>query len=90
MQGGADRGEIARGLHLSIVKRAAGMINRVSSCGPVIFSGGVAKNICIRELLSNLLDRDVYSPENPEMTGALGAALIAEDRNGKSTAGAVS
>ena len=30
---GADRKEIARGLHLSVVKRAAGMINRVSATG---------------------------------------------------------
>ncbi len=79
---GADRKEIARGLHISIVKRAAGMINRVSSCGPVIFSGGVAKNPCIRELLAGVLGREIYAPENPEMTGALGAALTAEEQGG--------
>ena len=37
---GADRQSIARGLHDSVVKRAAGMINRVSQGGPIVFSGG--------------------------------------------------
>ena len=76
---GADRKEIARGLHISVVKRAAGMINRVSSKGPIVFSGGVAKNPCIRELIFQKLGREVLTPENPQMIGALGAALILEE-----------
>ncbi len=78
---GADRKEIARGLHISIVKRATGMINRVSSEGPVVFSGGVAKNPCIRDLISQKLGREVLTPEDPQMMGALGAALIAGDQS---------
>lgn len=76
---GADRREIARGLHLSVVKRASAMITRVSSQGPIVFSGGVARNSCIRELLSENLGREVVVPENPQMMGALGAALILEE-----------
>ncbi len=77
---GANRREIARGLHLSVVKRAASMINRVSATGPIIFSGGVANNRCIRQLLSEVLQRDVLIPDNPQMMGALGAALILEKK----------
>jgi len=73
---GANPGEIARGLHLSVVKRAAGMINRVCGPGPIIFSGGVANNPCIKELISQKLKREVLSPKTPQMMGALGAALI--------------
>ena len=73
---GADRKEIARGLHLSVVKRAAGMINRVSSMGPIVFSGGVANNPCIQTLISKSLARQVLVPEMPQRMGALGAALI--------------
>ena len=79
---GADRKEIARGLHISIVKRAAGMINRISSEGPIVFSGGVAKNPCIRDLISKKLGREVLTTEDPQMAGALGAALILDDRDG--------
>ncbi|WP_457551066.1 acyl-CoA dehydratase activase [Desulfobacula sp.] len=78
---GGDRKEIARGLHLSVVKRAIGMINRVSSNGPIVFSGGVAKNPCIRELISQALGREIFVHENPQMIGALGAALILEEEN---------
>jgi len=77
---GADRKEIARGLHLSVVKRAAGMINRVSSLGPIVFSGGVANNPCIIELISQKLGREVLVPETPQMMGALGAALILAEK----------
>lgn len=76
---GADRKEIARGLHLSVVKRASGMINRISPQGPIVFSGGVAKNPCIRELLAQNLGREIHVPENPQTMGALGAALILEE-----------
>jgi predicted CoA-substrate-specific enzyme activase len=78
---GADRKEIARGLHLSVVKRAIGMINRVSSNGPIVFSGGVAKNPCIRELISQTLGRQIFVHEDPQMIGALGAALILEEES---------
>ncbi|NOX33612.1 MAG: 3-hydroxyacyl-ACP dehydratase [Deltaproteobacteria bacterium] len=77
---GADRSEIARALHRSVVRRAAGMLGRVSSSGPIVFSGGVAKNACIRELLSDTLEREVMVPRYPQMVGALGAALILESR----------
>lgn len=76
---GADRKEIARGLHLSVVRRAIGMINRVSSTGPIVFSGGVAKNPCIRDLIGQTLGREILVHENPQMIGALGAALILEE-----------
>ncbi len=77
---GADRKEIARGLHLSVVKRAAGMINRVSSLGPIVFSGGVANNPCIKALISQKLGRQVLVPEMPQRMGALGAALILAEK----------
>ncbi len=77
---GADRKEIARGLHLSVVKRAAGMINRVSSKGDIVFSGGVANNPCIKDLMSQKLGRQVMVPETPQMMGALGAALILAEK----------
>jgi predicted CoA-substrate-specific enzyme activase len=73
---GANRKDIARGLHISVVQRAAGMINRVSSQGPIVFSGGVANNPCIRELISQKLGREILVPEMPQMMGALGAALV--------------
>ena len=76
---GAPRQEIALGLHHSVVRRAAGMMKRVSVAKPILFAGGVAKNPCIHQLLEKSLDRKIMVPENPQMVGALGAALLASE-----------
>ena len=78
---GNNRREIARGLHASVIRRAAGMIKRVSSEGDIVFTGGVAKNPCMVAFLAEKLDRRVVIPENPQFIGALGAALLAADMN---------
>lgn len=77
---GNNRREIARGLHSSVLRRAAGMINRVSSEGDIVFTGGVAKNPCIVAFLAEKLNRRVVIPENPQCIGALGAALLASEQ----------
>ena len=74
---GQSRREIARGLHASVIRRAAGMINRVSSAGDIVFTGGVAKNPCMGTLLAEKLGRAILTPEDPQLVGALGAALLA-------------
>lgn len=74
---GRSRREIARALHASVVRRAAGMIQRVSSEEDIVFTGGVARNPCMRELLAEKLDRKVLVPDEPQLVGALGAALLA-------------
>lgn len=77
---GADRRSIARGLHTSVLRRAVGMIDRVSTDGNIVFTGGVAKNTCLCHLLSEKLGREVKVPHDPQMIGALGAALLAKER----------
>jgi predicted CoA-substrate-specific enzyme activase len=77
--GGADRREIAKGLHMSVVRRAAAMLKRVSVSPRIAFTGGAAKNECLHHLLQEELGQEIDVPDNPEMTGALGAALLAEE-----------
>jgi predicted CoA-substrate-specific enzyme activase len=74
---GEDRRKIALGLHSSVVRRAIGMLKRVSVEEPIVFAGGVAMNICIRRLLEETLDKKIIVPENPQMIGAYGAAMLA-------------
>lgn len=74
---GESRREIARGLHASVVRRAAGMIKRVSSGGDIVFTGGAARNPCLRALLEKQLGRRLLVPDDPQSIGALGAALLA-------------
>ena len=77
--GGKDRRKIARGLHDSVVRRTATMLNRLSGSGDIVFTGGVAYNPCIVTLLEETLKRRILVPENPQHMGALGAAHIAKE-----------
>ncbi len=66
---------IALGLHLAIVQRTLAMLRRVSETPPFLFAGGVAHNACMRALLAENLDQPLIIPAEPDMVGALGAAL---------------
>lgn len=74
---GENRMEIARGLHASVARRAVSMLRRISVSNSVVFAGGVARNICMRHLLEETLEQKIKVPDDPQMVGALGAALLA-------------
>lgn len=74
---GAAREDIALALHVSVVERTAGMLQRTGYRPPLVFTGGVANNRCIVTLLSEKLGVDVLVPPQPQLVGALGAALAA-------------
>ncbi|MDR3567779.1 MAG: acyl-CoA dehydratase activase [Syntrophobacteraceae bacterium] len=71
---------IAMGLHSAIVSRTIAMLRRVGISFPLVFAGGVAHNPCVVRLFEEQLGQAVTVPENPDMVGAIGAALYA--RNG--------
>lgn len=72
---GADRANIAKGIHLSVIKRATALLKRVGIKSEVAFVGGVAKNPAMIPLLSNHLNMPVYAPDDPQIIGALGCAV---------------
>jgi len=76
---GEARQDIALGIHRSVVRRAVSMLKRVSVEEPVLFAGGVALNPCMRCLLEDALGKNILVPENPQMVGAYGAALLASE-----------
>ena len=79
MAKGAKPENIALGLHQSIVKRSVLMLRRVCRENPVVFTGGVALNPCMCKLIIDELGENVIFPENPQITGAFGAALLLRD-----------
>lgn len=84
MAGGNKPAAIARALHLSVVKRSLSMLRRIASDGPLVFSGGVARNRCMIELIEAEIGTALLVPQDPDMVGALGAALHgAENYSGK-------
>ncbi|MBF0477536.1 MAG: ATPase [Deltaproteobacteria bacterium] len=74
--------DIVSGLFTSVINR---VLEMDSLTDQVVLTGGVvAHNPFIAELLSSQIDRPVLVPPHPQMTGALGAALLSLDENSKS------
>ncbi len=78
---GAKKENIAAGLHQSIAKRVGNMALRLDCQSPLIFCGGVAKNPAVKVALEEKLKMKIKIPPYPQLTGALGAALIAWERS---------
>ncbi|MGD2124664.1 MAG: acyl-CoA dehydratase activase [Desulfobacteraceae bacterium] len=69
--------EIIRGLHRAIVNRVWSMVNAVGIHGAVTMSGGVAKNGGVVAFIEEKLGRAIHLYREPQIVGALGAALHA-------------
>jgi (R)-2-hydroxyacyl-CoA dehydratese activating ATPase len=72
---GHDRAKIARGIHISIISRAVAMLRKIGIEKDIVFVGGGARNIAIRTLLSEALQSEIETSDNPQIVGALGCAL---------------
>jgi predicted CoA-substrate-specific enzyme activase len=77
---GAAAEDIAWGVHLAIADRIAALAERVGSEAPAVMTGGVAKNPAARKALENRFGIPLLVPEEPQLAGALGAALIAREK----------
>jgi len=79
LSAGASLEDIVAGLHDAIAGRVARMVKRLKVEPDVVFTGGVAKNIGVVKALEENLGCKVFVPEEPLLSGALGAALIARE-----------
>jgi (R)-2-hydroxyacyl-CoA dehydratese activating ATPase len=77
---GTDRADVAGGLCRSVAQRVAGMAQRLGRAERVAFTGGVALNAGVGQALEILLGVPLQVPPQPQLTGALGAALLAAER----------
>jgi len=74
---------IVAGVQNSIAKRIGTMAGgRID--GPIVFTGGVALVTGMRDALAGALKNPVEIVDDPQMTGALGAAIIALEQMNKS------
>jgi predicted CoA-substrate-specific enzyme activase len=76
---GKPPSEIIAGVHRSIAKRIKQMMSQISLITPIVFTGGVAKNLGMKQMLSEVMETQIFSPEDPFITGAIGAALYARE-----------
>ena len=74
---GHSREAIISGLHLALARRVAAMFEQLAAEPPVAFSGGVALNPAMVTMLQKCLRMPLRVAPNPQLTAALGAALLA-------------
>jgi predicted CoA-substrate-specific enzyme activase len=79
---GAGKESVIKGLHSAIAFRVVSMGKRIGVKPPLVFTGGVARNIGMVHMLkekTGLDTNDILAPPNPQIIGALGAAFFARE-----------
>lgn len=71
--------DIIAGLHYALASRVATLARRLKVEPDVVLTGGVAKNTGIVEAIKEILGCEVLVPDEPLLTGALGAAILARE-----------
>lgn len=79
LSAGKDRADIARGAHEAIAKRIAGLAGRMEIRPDVVMTGGGALNSSLVEALSQEIGLEIIKPEDPQIMGAVGAAIYAAE-----------
>jgi predicted CoA-substrate-specific enzyme activase len=79
LAGGVPISDLLAGVHHSLADRICRMVNRLRVEDAVIVTGGGGKNKGLLKALSEQLGREVLVPEEPLITGALGAALLGKE-----------
>lgn len=77
---GKNLSDIVGGLHQALARRAAALAKSIGIEKHVTMSGGVAKNPGILRSLERTIGMDILQMKEPQINGALGAALIAREQ----------
>lgn len=81
---GAEKENVARGVHHAVAKRVAGLAARIGIEKDVVMTGGVALNSGVVQALEKEMEVNISIVNNPQIIGALGAAIYAAHMgNGK-------
>lgn len=76
---GNSKPNVLGAVHAAIASRTMGLVGRVGKKGPVVMTGGVAKNAAAVHHIQKALGMPIHLPKTPQTAGALGAALLALD-----------
>lgn len=75
---GAGKENIALGVINSIANRASSLLGKIRTDDTIAFTGGVARSSIVRSFIEKKISKSVYVPENSQIIGALGAAIIGQ------------
>ena len=77
---GVPKADILAGLHAATADRVFGLLKRVGIEGDFVISGGIAKNIGVVKRVEAKVGLPALISEEPQIIGALGAAILARAR----------
>lgn len=77
---GKEIADIVSALHQAVANRAASLARGILVEPDAVMTGGVAKNSGMFSALERALGVKLHKVENPQINGALGAALFAADK----------
>ena len=74
--------DIIHGLNKSVAARTYGLVRRARGAGPFMMTGGVARNPGLVKEIEAKIGEPLYIAREPDLAGALGAALFALEECG--------
>ena len=74
---GVSKENIVAGVHQSVASKACSLVYRVGVTDDIVMCGGVAQNKGAVDAIEKELSKKIIVAEDPQLTGALGAALFA-------------
>jgi predicted CoA-substrate-specific enzyme activase len=78
---GADKADILAGLHEAVATRVVALLKRVGVAEKFVITGGIARNPgVVARIRAKLGGIAITIPPEPQIVGAVGAALFALDR----------
>jgi predicted CoA-substrate-specific enzyme activase len=84
LMGGRSTSDVAAGINQAMARRVKMLVGRVGVRPEVGMTGGVSKNIGVLKCLEEMLQAEfVEFPQDPQIIGALGAAIFAGERAGR-------
>ncbi len=72
--------DILAGVYIAVTTRVVKLARQLKVDPPVVFTGGVAKNAGMVKAMETVLGMPVLVPQEPLITGALGAAILAREQ----------
>jgi len=81
-QGGAEKNEIAAGLAFGVVHNYLNkVVGRKKVGDRILFQGGVAWNKAVVAAFETVVGKEIIVPPHHDITGAIGAAILAQNAN---------
>ncbi len=79
LQRGVKHVDIAAGINRAMAERVMALVRRVSPEKQFMLTGGVAKNVAVKQELESMLNTRIQGPGiDPQIIGAYGAAIFAQ------------